>query len=180
MRHRFIDLTFILVLAAPIGGCGSTETQPPKTPAPSANTGLTTDQQSAIAKSNHETGGKLNIDPSVLALCPDVKPPLFDYDSSHVKQRFDQALISLADCMKTGGMKGKSLLLVGHADPRGEPDYNLALGGQRADSVRNALVRLDVSGGRIKLSSRGEIDATGTAGETWKQDRRVDVKLASQ
>lgn len=180
MRHQFFALTFILSSAASVCGCGSTEAPPPKTPALNASTSLTTDQQSAIAKSNHETGGKLNIDPSVLALCPDVKPPLFDYDSSHVKRGFDQALISLADCMKTGGMKGKSLLLVGHADPRGEPDYNLALGGRRAGSVRNALVGLEVSEGRIQLSSRGEIDAAGTVAETWKQDRRVDVKLASK
>lgn len=64
--------------------------------------------------------------------------------------------------------------------PRGEEDYNLALGGRRANSVRDAMRELGVASGRFQLTSRGDLDAKGTDEATWAEDRRVDVKLASR
>jgi peptidoglycan-associated lipoprotein len=82
--------------------------------------------------------------------------------------------------MKDGGLKDRNLLLVGHADPRGEEDYNLALGGRRANSVRDAMRKLGVASGRFQLTSRGALEAKGTDEATWAEDRRVDVKLANR
>ena len=94
-----------------------------------------------------------------------------------MQQAFQDSLVALADYIKTGKLKGRSLLLVGHADPRGEDDYNMALGGRRADSVRNALQALDVEQNRLDVTSRGELEATGVDEAGWAKDRRVDVKL---
>lgn len=69
----------------------------------------------------------------------------FANNSANVNQRFRSRLVELAKCMNEGGLKGRKLLLVGHADPRGEEDYNLALGGRRAGSVHDALSALGVS-----------------------------------
>jgi peptidoglycan-associated lipoprotein len=79
--------------------------------------------------------------------------------------------------MNDGALKGRSLLMVGHADPRGEEDYNMALGGRRAESVRGAMESLGVDKGRMDVSSRGELEATGVDEESWAKDRRVDIKL---
>jgi peptidoglycan-associated lipoprotein len=106
-----------------------------------------------------------------------VKPAYFAYDSADVRDRFRDAVSSIADCMKNGALKGRKLMLVGHADPRGEPDYNLSLGGRRADSVRQAIGAFGAPQGSMDVSSRGEVDARGSDTESWAKDRRVDIKL---
>ena len=46
--------------------------------------------------------------------------------------------------------------LQGHADERGTREYNLALGDRRANSVKNYLVALGVSSGRLRTISYGK------------------------
>jgi peptidoglycan-associated lipoprotein len=70
--------------------------------------------------------------------------------------------------------------LVGRADPRGGDEYNLVLGGSRGDNVKSHLVDQGMDPDHISSASRGEMDATGTNEAGWVQDRRVDVKLASE
>ena len=67
--------------------------------------------------------------------------------------------------------------LVGRADPRGEQEYNMELGENRAHSVKSYLSNLGVEGQRMALSSRGALDETGTDEEGWRKDRRVDIEL---
>jgi peptidoglycan-associated lipoprotein len=69
--------------------------------------------------------------------------------------------------------------LVGHADPRGEEEYNMVLGGRRADNVQHFLVSVGLPTGQAMTTSRGEMDATGTDEAGWAKDRRVDVVLAN-
>ena len=69
--------------------------------------------------------------------------------------------------------------LVGHADPRGDDNYNLALGGKRADSVKHVIVSRGMPATKVLTSSRGEMDATGNDESTWAKDRRVDVRSGS-
>ena len=123
------------------------------------------------------TATGLTISDEILALCPQAKPPYFDFNSSNVKGQFRAALVSIADCMKSGGLKDKDVLLAGHAGPRGEEDYNLSLGGKRADSTRSALQKLGAPGDKLDVTSRGELDATGEDEESWAKDRRVDIRL---
>jgi peptidoglycan-associated lipoprotein len=88
-------------------------------------------------------------------------------------------LDQLATCMTTGKLKGKSVSLIGRADPRGTEEYNLGLGSRRAASVGQYLERLGVGAPQLAVTTRGALDATGTDESTWKQDRRVDVQLTS-
>jgi peptidoglycan-associated lipoprotein len=67
---------------------------------------------------------------------------------------------------------------VGHADPRGDEEYNVALGGRRSDAVANELIARNLRRNQVSTTSRGEMDATGTNEAGWAQDRRVDVQLA--
>ena len=102
----------------------------------------------------------------------------FDFDSNRVRTSGDVALKKIANCFVDGPLAGRSLLLVGHADPRGDEEYNMALGGRRSDAVATALVERNLARAQISTSSRGEMDATGTSESGWAEDRRVDVKLA--
>jgi peptidoglycan-associated lipoprotein len=168
-----------MAAAAMVGGCGG-EPEPKTAQAPAAYDPaplLTPPQRQAITAAQKETGATgLGIEDEILRLCP-VKPPRFAYDSAQVTQEFQNTLVALAECMNTGGLKGKDLLMVGHADPRGEEDYNMALGGRRAESVRTALGALGVAQTRLDVTSRGEVEATGTDEGTWSKDRRVDIKI---
>jgi peptidoglycan-associated lipoprotein len=69
--------------------------------------------------------------------------------------------------------------LVGHADPRGDSEYNVALAGDRADNVKKYISVRGLGGQRIDTSSRGAFDATGHDEATWAGDRRVDVGVAN-
>jgi peptidoglycan-associated lipoprotein len=164
-------------------GCGGSETGPAKAPTASVSSAtarapLTPKQDQALEQAQEQVGGTgLGIDDAILRLCPEVRPPQFDFDSAKVKQQFRDALSGLATCMTRGNLQGKDVLLIGHADPRGEEDYNMALGGRRAESVRTALQSLGVEQRHLDVSSRGAQDAKGTDETTWSKDRRVDIKL---
>jgi peptidoglycan-associated lipoprotein len=101
----------------------------------------------------------------------------FAFDSAHVVDLDKKMLRTLADCFVSGPLKGRQMSLVGHADPRGSEDYNLALAGRRADNVKTIIVAENMSDARISTTSRGALDATGTEEVSWAADRRVDVNL---
>ncbi len=101
----------------------------------------------------------------------------FAYDSANVRPADKAVLKKLADCFSTGPLKGRELRLVGHADPRGEEEYNMVLGGRRADNVKSAITAQGLSAAKIATTSRGKLDATGSDEAGWAKDRRVDVVL---
>jgi peptidoglycan-associated lipoprotein len=104
--------------------------------------------------------------------------PSFDFDSSSIADSDRQMLAEVAKCLTEGALKGKSVTLVGRADARGEPEYNMTLGESRANTVNRYLVDLGVGKDRMKVTSRGEMDASGTNEEGWAKDRRVDIELS--
>lgn len=69
---------------------------------------------------------------------------------------------------------GRPVQLVGHADPRGTEEYNMALSERRAQSVRDRLIRLGVDKKKLSTLPKGELEATGTDESGWAHDRRVD------
>jgi peptidoglycan-associated lipoprotein len=104
----------------------------------------------------------------------------FRFDSAVVQSADGGMLRDLATCFVDGPLAGESMRVVGHADPRGEGEYNLLLGGRRGDNVKTHLVGQGMNPDQISASSRGEMDATGDDEASWVQDRRVDVMLASE
>jgi outer membrane protein OmpA-like peptidoglycan-associated protein len=89
-------------------------------------------------------------------------------------------LDQVAGCLSTGPLHGRTVQLVGRADPRGTEEYNLGLGARRAAGVREYLQHLGVSPGQLSQTTRGALDATGTDEAGWHDDRRVDLRLASR
>ncbi len=103
--------------------------------------------------------------------------PKFDFDQSALRPAETQVLDQIAKCLISGPLKGREIRLVGRADPRGEQEYNFALGENRADAVENYLLDLGVAPHQVSETSRGKLDATGTDETGWQLDRRVDVLL---
>jgi peptidoglycan-associated lipoprotein len=99
----------------------------------------------------------------------------FDFDSVNIKPGDSPALDALASCFVSGPMQGRGMKLVGHADPRGEVEYNFALGQRRAGNVARYLTGSGMGTSRIQTSSMGEAEATGTDPESWAHDRKVEI-----
>jgi len=70
-----------------------------------------------------------------------------------------------------------AITIEGNCDQRGSREYNLALGQQRADSVKGYLVERGVSASRIDTVSFGEERAacSGTGEACWAQNRHADI-----
>src|SRR5664279_2424297 len=124
------------------------------------------------------TRGNLNISDEIRKACGLTdSEAFFAFDSAHVRPQDQKVLKKLADCFATGPLKGREMRLAGHADPRGSADYNLALGGKRADNVKAVISNQGLSAKKIATTSRGAMDATGTDESSWAKDRRVDVSI---
>jgi peptidoglycan-associated lipoprotein len=106
--------------------------------------------------------------------------PRFEFDSTILGPTDRSELDQLAKCMTAGPLAGKSVELVGRADPRGEAEYNMTLGARRADAVEHYLAQLGVSSSRLVTTSRGALDAQGRDETTWAVDRRVDLRLSGR
>jgi len=113
----------------------------------------------------------------VAKMC-DIPTTHFDFDSSSLDPAAERALNELADCFVDGPAADKGMRLLGHADPRGTEEYNLALGQRRAGNVADYLQRQGLDEGKVETSSRGEIEAKGTDEESWALDRKVEIFLA--
>lgn len=102
----------------------------------------------------------------------------FEYNSARVKGGKNSALDKLVECFTTGKAAGRKMRLVGHADPRGDEEYNMLLGGRRADSIRSYLVKAGLPSAQAESTSRGEMEANGSDEAGWAKDRRVEIVLA--
>lgn len=106
-----------------------------------------------------------------------VKAPKFEFDRSELLPADLEVLGAIHRCLTTGPLQGRSIKLVGRADPRGAEQYNMALGARRARAVAAFLEQLGVDSSRMDETSRGELDAIGSDEASWQVDRRVDVLL---
>lgn len=128
------------------------------------------------AKSDTESG--VRIDNKIVAACGDLPTARFGFDSADVTAAAANALDALARCFISGPLKGKGMKLVGHADPRGETEYNILLGQKRSGGVSDFLAKKGVETTRMATSSKGEFEATGTDEDGWEKDRKVEILLA--
>ncbi|MFO0550346.1 MAG: OmpA family protein [Polyangiaceae bacterium] len=144
----------------------------------SDGTQSTKKDNSTKTKSDPNEVSNVKIDEKIIKLCGDLPTARFSFDSAEVSAEASNVLDALARCFISGPGKGKGIKLVGHADPRGETEYNLALGQRRAGSVGNFLQKKGVEQNRVATSSKGEFEATGTDESGWAADRKVEILLA--
>jgi peptidoglycan-associated lipoprotein len=134
----------------------------------------------ATLSSVEPTSGTISISDEIRALCGiPTEDAFFAFDSAAIESTDIAPLDAVAQCFTKGPLAGRPMRLVGHADPRGPSEYNMALGQRRADSVEGYIDRRGVQRARIGTTSRGAIDATGHDEGGWAHDRRVDVQLGS-
>lgn len=101
-----------------------------------------------------------------------VKDVFFDYDKYDI--RADQQGSIQANAQFLAQHPNINFTIEGHCDERGSTEYNLALGDNRANAVKNALVQAGVNGSRIKTISYGKEKpfCTESNEQCWQQNRR--------
>ncbi len=102
-----------------------------------------------------------------------VKDVFYDYDSYDISSQYQPVL--QADARFLQQHKGMKFTIEGHCDERGSTEYNLALGDNRANSARQALVQLGISPDRIRTISYGKEKpfCTESNESCWQQNRRA-------
>ena len=77
------------------------------------------------------------------------------------------------DCMNK---TDRTVYVIGHTDPRGTDEYNIALSDGRARAVADYMANLGIDPARFRIIPKGEADSVGTNDATYTQDRRVDFE----
>jgi len=101
-----------------------------------------------------------------------VKDVFFDYDSYDIRP--DEQSVVQADAQFLKAHPSITFTIEGHCDERGSTEYNLALGDNRANAVKNALVQDGITADRIKTISYGKEKpfCTESNEQCWQQNRR--------
>ena len=96
----------------------------------------------------------------------------FAYDSYDIEPQYQKAL--QADARFLQQHPNIKFTIEGHCDERGSTEYNLALGDNRANATKQALVQLGISGDRIRTISYGKEKpfCTESTESCWQQNRR--------
>jgi len=103
----------------------------------------------------------------------------FDTDKSSLSDEARATLQRQAAWM--GQYANLTFTIEGHADERGTREYNLALGGRRANAAKDYLVSLGVDAGRLNTVSYGKerpvcLDSSENC---WSQNRRAVTVIVS-
>lgn len=104
----------------------------------------------------------------------------FDFDKSTISGAERNKLEAVSQWFRSN--PGHSLFLAGHADKRGTPEYNRALGERRALAVREYLVGLGLPAASLYTNSYGS-DRPAVDGDTeeaFAKNRRVEIGVIIQ
>jgi peptidoglycan-associated lipoprotein len=107
-----------------------------------------------------------------------VRDVYFDYDMYDVRSDAVPVLQANADWLRAHPKA--NIVVEGHCDERGSAEYNLGLGDRRANSTRDYLLSLGISGNRIRTISYGKERPQCTEANEgcWQRNRRSHFVLA--
>ena len=105
----------------------------------------------------------------------------FEYDRADIKKTSLPIVDAVAATLKAHP-EFELVYVEGHADSRGDDNYNLRLSQRRVESVVAALVERGVEAKRLKAKGYGEycpLDNAENEG-AWQKNRRVEFKIVKQ
>jgi peptidoglycan-associated lipoprotein len=106
-----------------------------------------------------------------------VQDAFFDYDTYDI--RGDAQAVLAKDASYLASHPEIKVVIGGYCDERGSNEYNLALGQNRADAAKNALVQAGVAATRIRVVSYGKEKpfCSESTEECWQQNRRAGFTM---
>ena len=166
----WVALTLSIGLLA---GCSSTPRDDRQTGAEVSDqsTGANGASTSAASAGGSWEGDPLENPNSLLA----TRVIYFDLDQSTVRADYLDVISAHADYLAANPQM--VLRLEGHADERGSREYNLGLGENRANAVRNLMLAQGVADNQLLVVSYGEERPAAIEHneEAWALNRRVEL-----
>ena len=106
-----------------------------------------------------------------------IQDAFFDYDTYDI--RSDAQSVLAKDAAYLDAHPDIKVVIGGYCDERGSNEYNLALGQNRADAAKNALVAAGVAATRIRVVSYGKEKpfCSESTEECWQQNRRAGFTM---
>jgi peptidoglycan-associated lipoprotein len=106
-----------------------------------------------------------------------VQDVFFDYDTYDIRGDAQATLAKDASFLVSN--PNIKIVIGGYCDERGSDEYNLALGQNRADAAKNALVTAGVAAGRIRVVSYGKEKpfCTESNEQCWQLNRRAGFTI---
>ncbi|MCB9551081.1 MAG: OmpA family protein [Myxococcales bacterium] len=116
--------------------------------------------------------------PTLAALCgiPTVHV-YFDTADEAITEADRTALKRVATCLTTPPLDDVRIVVIGHTDATGDPDFNAALSRRRATAVADAIGEAGIDPDRIELDFRGEANKDTRDPAARPLMRRVDVRV---
>lgn len=111
-----------------------------------------------------------------IAKLSDADTVLFDFDKSAIREDQKEVVVLQSNYLKAN--KAEKVVVEGHTDYLGTPEYNIALGERRASSTKRLLVRNGVESSRVSVVSYGKdkpVDTAQTDDAREKNRRTVTV-----
>jgi len=108
----------------------------------------------------------------------EVRDAYFDYNKADINSDAREALTKTADFLRK--YPEVKVTVEGHCDERGSTEYNLALGDRRAQAVRQYLISLGISAGRMNAVSYGKEKpfCSQQTEDCWQSNRRGHFIMA--
>ncbi len=177
MQTRFAALFAAAGLAACAGNQVKPDDQANKQSQQPAAPVATPDKSDAQKAADYKAEGNAQLEKAMARL--NEVSVFFEFDESTLTKDATDRLADVAGILvKHPDLKVK---IAGHADERGTPDYNLALGQRRAIATRDYLKGLGVKDDQFEgVTSFGSEKPRdpGHNEEAWKQNRRGDIEPA--
>jgi peptidoglycan-associated lipoprotein len=109
-----------------------------------------------------------------------VQDVFYDYDTYDIRSDAQATLAKDADFLNRNS--NIKIVIGGYCDERGSDEYNLALGQNRADAAKNALVTAGVAANRIRVVSYGKEKpfCTESNEQCWQLNRRAGFTIDKQ
>ncbi|KLV09100.1 lipoprotein [Photobacterium aquae] len=145
-----------LAIALPmftLAACSSTDSTDSSAASETTNTGTQTEQTTVVTP----------VEPATPALTEQElrnqqlrqqQTVYFMFDNAEIQPDYQDMLTAHAEYLRDNA--DVKVIVEGHADERGTPEYNIALGERRANAVAKYLQALGVSASQISIVSYGE------------------------
>ena len=173
-----------------IDGIGSVPTAGVKTVTPTESTTYHLTATGPGGTAEASAGVTVNAPPAVSvptnsmsaeeAFKANVQDIFFDYDTYDI--RADAQATLAKDASYLNSNPSIKIVIGGYCDERGSDEYNLALGQNRADAAKNALVTAGVAASRIRVVSYGKEKpfCTESNEQCWQLNRRAGFTMDTQ
>ena len=174
---KLMHVLAVAILSLGLAAC-SKPTKPDETTAPPADSGAATSGLGGegAAGAGTSTATALTPQQQALAAIQQKNVVFFDFDSSEIRSEYVPVVAAHAQYLVK--YPTARVRLEGHADERGTPEYNLALGERRAKAIANYLILQGIDRSRIETVSYGEERpaALGQDEDSYARNRRVEIR----